>query len=522
MPTLRLPGVSEALGEFHHLVNGGSGNSVGETAVARVLRALADGDTDSAAMLTPAIEDHALRGHLAAIIGRSRKDAAAIAEARAALEDRVLTEWFRDGATGLRNHRALIQRLDHIAVRRPLHPVVVVVVEVVGMKGFNDHHGNPAGDEILRRLATNLSAAARGAGRVHRTGGAQFACVFERADAVSAADVFAREAVEMPTQVAPDFETSFGLAVGVAAGAAEGNGDLFHHAAAAAGDAGVGEIHTFDAQRDAYVQRRRRLEYDIRRAVELDQLRLVYQPEVDLATGGIAMAEALLRWEHPFEGDVPPGEFIPMAERTGAITSIGDWVLEAACADAVAFAAAASGPPRLAVNLSGAQLRDAGFSSRMRSIVGNSGIAASALCLEVTETVMVSDSCDVSVLGEMRENGAHVAIDDFGTGYSSLAYLKRLPIDVLKIDQSFVAGLGDDDDDATIVRAIIRLGRALGLSVVAEGVETAAQASALQRYGCDIAQGYAVGRPMKASALTSWSVARATDVIDLRSPLTAR
>ena len=493
-----------------------------DEALARVLRALAAGDTDAAATLTPPVRDQILRGLLADVIGRTRREAALLAEARAALEDRVLTEWFRDGITGLRNQRALVQRLDHIAVRRPLNHVVVAVVEVVGLKGFNEHHGTPAGDEILRRLASNLNLAARGAGRVHRTGGAQFACVFERSDADTAADTFARDALRLHGELAPDFEASFGLAVGLAAGPAEENGALFHHASAAAGEAGLGEINVFDAQRDANIQRRRRLEYDIRRAVELDQLRLMYQPEVNLATGEIAMAEALLRWEHPFEGEVPPGEFIPLAERTGAIASLGDWVLQTACVDGARFAAASGGPSRLAINLSGAQLYDPIFATRLRSIVSNSGLDPSGLCFEVTETVMVSDQCDVGVLGEMREAGAHVAIDDFGTGYSSLAYLKRLPIDVLKIDQSFVTGLGEDDDDSTIVRAIIRLGRALNLSVVAEGVETSAQASVLQRFGCDIAQGYAVGRPMNAAAFASWVDARTTDVIDLRIPLTAR
>ena len=481
-----------------------------------VLRALASGDVETATALSVTIADRASREAVTDLIDRTSWLEGELSTTRSALEDRLLTEVFRDPLTGLPNRRALLQRLDHIAVRHPRESVAVVAVDVLGMKAVNDQYGMEAGDALLLGAAAEIQHAGAGVAEVHRTGGAQFAAIIQGADAVPLAERLARAALEIP-----EAGNGIGVAVGIAAGPAEENSELFRHASIAASEAAVGEVQVFDAARDVLVQRRRRLEFDIRQAVDLGQLRLVFQPEVDLTSGGLAMAEALVRWDHPIDGAVSPSEFVPLAERSGAINSLGDWVLASVCAVASTLCAAPGGPERIAINLSAAQLRDPFFARRVKAILAKTGVDPTLLCFEVTETVVLGDGCDVSVLWDLRESGAQVAIDDFGTGYSSLSYLKRLPIDVLKIDQSFVAGLGQDDDDSTIVRAIIRLARGLGLRVVAEGVETAIQASVLQRFGCDVAQGFAFGAPMDSAALTAWAVER-TAGVDLRSPSIAR
>ena len=486
-----------------------------------VLRALAGGDTGTAKALTLAIGDVTLRDALALVIAQESATKRDLDTTRAALEDRLITEVFRDPDTGFPNRRALLQRLDHVAVRRPRETIAVVSIDILGLKAINDQFGIEAGDALILGVAAALQELAGTRGIVHRTGGAQFAAVLESPDALRDASEFSQAAIAIPGDLLDDVADGIGIAVGISTGPAEENSELFRHAGIAASEAPVGEIQVFDAARDVLVQRRRRLEVDIRRAVDLGQLRLVFQPEIDLATGEVAMAEALVRWDHPLEGAVSPSEFVPLAERTGAINYLGEWVLASVCTEARRLCAALGGPERIAINISAAQLRDPFFASRLQAILSTSGVDPTLLCFEVTETVVLADGCDVSILGDLRELGAHVAIDDFGTGYSSLSYLKRLPIDVLKIDQSFVAGLGQDDDDSTIVRAIIRLARGLGLRVVAEGVETAIQASILQRLGCDVAQGYAFGAPMDSASLELWSEER-TAGVDLRSPSTAR
>lgn len=480
------------------------------------LRALAAGDVAAASALMVAIADPASREAVADLIERTAWLEGELSTIRSALEDRLLTEVFRDQLTGLPNRRALLQRLDHVAVRRPRELVAVVAVDVLGMKAINEQHGLEAGDALLLAVAAEMQHAGDGGTEVHRTGGAQFAAVVEGADSIRVAEQMSRVAIGIPQ--AGD---GIGIAVGIAAGPAEENSELFRHASIAASEAAVGDVQVFDAARDVLVQRRRRLEIDIRSAVDLGQLRLVFQPEVDLASGEVAMAEALVRWDHPLDGAVSPSEFVPLAERSGAINRLGEWVLARVCAEASNLCASPGGPERIAINLSAAQLRDPHFARSVKAILASTGVDPTQLCFEVTESVVLADGCDVSVLWDLRDAGALVAIDDFGTGYSSLSYLKRLPIDVLKIDQSFVAGLGQDDDDATIVRAIIRLARGLGLRVVAEGVETAIQASVLQRFGCDVAQGFAFGVPMDAAALAAWAVNR-TAGVDLRSPSIAR
>jgi EAL domain-containing protein (putative c-di-GMP-specific phosphodiesterase class I) len=241
------------------------------------------------------------------------------------------------------------------------------------------------------------------------------------------------------------------------------------------------------------------LEADLRRAIQNGELVLHYQPQIDFSTQRIVGAEALIRWQHPRLGFLPPLEFIPMAEDTGLILPIGDWVLRTACNQVTLWEQAGLGNLRVAVNVSARQFQQKNFLERVAQIVGETAISPSSLELEITETSIMTNAAQVVVLlSELKRMGVRIAIDDFGIGYSSLGYLKRLPIDRLKIDRTFVSDATSDPDDAAIVMAIITLAHNLRLKVMAEGVETEEQLRFLQLLKCDEGQGYLFGKPMPA------------------------
>jgi EAL domain-containing protein (putative c-di-GMP-specific phosphodiesterase class I) len=259
--------------------------------------------------------------------------------------------------------------------------------------------------------------------------------------------------------------------------------------------AGRDRIAFFAAETRARLARRLELAEELRGALARDELALHLQPHVELSSGRIVGAEALLRWHHPELGDVSPGEFIPVAERFGLIGPIGTWVLRRAAA-LVAGWRDARRPLVLSVNVSAAQLTPGGFAELVEDIVGEAGIEPSSLCLELTEsTLMSSTGAAIDSLRRLRDRGHYVAIDDFGTGYSSLAYLKDLPVEILKIDRGFVGGLGTDSHDGAIVASIMSLAHAMGLHVIAEGIETPEQACELRALGCDVGQGFLFARP---------------------------
>ena len=239
------------------------------------------------------------------------------------------------------------------------------------------------------------------------------------------------------------------------------------------------------------------LERELRQALLRSEFVLHYQPQLDLRTGRISGAEALLRWNHPTRGLVLPGVFIAVAEETGLIDQLGRWVLLEACAQHAAWRSAGLNPPRIAVNVSGRQFRRSDLVHVVEEALRQSGTPASALEIEVTESLFMDESAHaVAVLSQLRQMGAQVAIDDFGTGYSSMSYLKRLPVDVLKVDQSFIADMTDNHDTRAIAKAIINLAHTLNKSVVAEGVETAEQLVLLKRWRCNRVQGYYFSRPL--------------------------
>jgi EAL domain-containing protein (putative c-di-GMP-specific phosphodiesterase class I) len=240
---------------------------------------------------------------------------------------------------------------------------------------------------------------------------------------------------------------------------------------------------------------------DLRLALERDEFHLDFQPQLNVRSGRIASAEALIRWRHPQRGLVPPGDFIALAEHNGLIVPIGHWVIRQACAAAASWQRAGT-PLRVAVNLSPLQLRDPDLVSNVLAALAATGLAPQWLELELTEGALMDDSvASRSVMAALHEAGVRLALDDFGTGYSSMGYLKRMPVNTLKIDRSFVAGLPDDRDSQAIVRAIVSMSKSLGFEVTAEGVETAAQLDFLVRLGCDALQGFHLGRPMPSNAL---------------------
>ncbi|MEK7796019.1 MAG: bifunctional diguanylate cyclase/phosphodiesterase, partial [Pseudomonadota bacterium] len=246
----------------------------------------------------------------------------------------------------------------------------------------------------------------------------------------------------------------------------------------------------YSADMTASASERLALENDLRHALERNELLLYYQPQVDLTSGAITGVEALIRWQHPAHGMISPEKFIPLAEQTGLILPIGEWVLHQACAQARAWQAA-GWPPRMSVNLSARQFRLPGLDSLIRGILEETGLDPGRLDIELTESIIVHDPAAVAaILTGLEQLGVQISIDDFGTGYSSLSYLKRFPIDILKIDQSFVRDLATDPDDAAIVQAIVTMAHALGIQTIAEGVETKEQLEFLRHNGCDAIQGY--------------------------------
>jgi EAL domain-containing protein (putative c-di-GMP-specific phosphodiesterase class I) len=273
------------------------------------------------------------------------------------------------------------------------------------------------------------------------------------------------------------------------------NADLAMYQAKATGEGGYAR---YDPQMHSGLVERLQLEADLRRAVEAGELGLHYQPTIDLGSGLLIGFEALVRWSHPTRGLIAPSEFIPVAETTGLIRSIGQWVLAEACRQAVAWGADDPRRPlTMSVNVSGRQFDRADLPAIVRTVLAETGLPAERLCLEMTESVLMNDTEEnLAKLQQLKAIGVRLAIDDFGTGYSSLSYLRRFPVDTLKIDRSFVERVGEQTDDATLARTIVNLGQSLGMATVAEGIEQYTQFLALRRMGCELGQGFYFDRPL--------------------------
>jgi diguanylate cyclase (GGDEF)-like protein/PAS domain S-box-containing protein len=437
---------------------------------------------------------------------------AEIAIARKRSEEELAHQALHDLMTGLPNRALLLDRLDHALARagRSEELVAVLFLDLDHFKILNDSRGHAAGDELLQAVAGRLRDVIRPSDTIARFGGDEFVVVCEGvADELEARLMGERiaKAVGTPFPLSAG-DVYIGVSVGISL--ATGNDDAdtaLRNADAAmyrAKERGRARVEVFDEKLRVRSRVRYETETSLRRAVERGELVLAYQPVVAVPDGRMIGAEALVRWEHPEQGEILPDAFIPLAEEAGLIMPIGAWVLEEACAQTARWLAAhpeASGFG-ISVNLSARQLLLPDLVDQVVDVLGRTRLDASHLTLEITETVLMED-VDFSIerLHGIRELGVRLAVDDFGTGYSSLSYLKRLPVDTLKIDRSFVDGLGTDQHDSSIVAAVVALAEALDLVSLAEGVETRLQVAELRSLGCRFAQGFHYARPVRADAI---------------------
>ncbi|TFW09292.1 EAL domain-containing protein [Oxalobacteraceae bacterium OM1] len=418
----------------------------------------------------------------------------------------------RDTLTGLANRNLLRDRLGQAAAyaERYGHPVWVLFLNLDRFKFVNDTLGHRAGDLLLQAAADRLQAAVRETDTVARLGADEFVLVLaERADEHLAPALVQRimDSVARPI-IIEGYEFVMSSSVGVAVCPADGADPetLIKHAGIAmyrAKETGRNNFQFYTSSMNERAMERLRIEGDLRNALERGEFVLHYQPQLELRTGRVVGMEALIRWQHPVLGLLAPGRFIELAEEMGLIVPIGAWVLRTACLQALAWQQVCDTPVRVAVNLSARQFYQQDLLASVRGVLDETGVDPALIELELTESMMMSDvEQAVRILGELKAMGLHLSIDDFGTGYSSLSYLKRFPIDLLKIDQSFVRDITVDPDDASIVTSVISLAHSLRLAVIAEGVETEAQLAYLRTHGCDLGQGYFFSRPIPADDCT--------------------
>ena len=414
-----------------------------------------------------------------------------------------------DRLTGLPNrtllHDRLGQQLAH--ARREGSMVAVLLLDLDSFKDVNDALGHPLGDRLLCTVAQRINTVVRATDTLARLGGDEFLLVQPQvrrsADVATLADKILAT-IATPLDLAGQ-EMQISTSIGVALFPQDGQDPdtLLQHAELAlyrAKAQGRGQYRFFEPAMDDEAQARRRLERDLRQALEQGDFVLHYQPQLDLASGRLVGAEALVRWNHPERGLVPPGEFIPAAEANGLIRPLGAWVLREACRQATAWRER-GWDLSVAVNLSPAQLRHRQLLPLIGVALEAAGLEPARLELEITEGVLMEnvEQQGDGLLRGLTADGVRLALDDFGIGYSSLAYLRHLPVKTIKIDRSFVRDLGQDPDALALVRAIVSLGHSLRKRVVAEGIENATQLALLRELGCDEAQGYYIARPLNAA-----------------------
>jgi diguanylate cyclase (GGDEF)-like protein/PAS domain S-box-containing protein len=413
-----------------------------------------------------------------------------------------------DPLTDLPNRTLLRERMRRLIARarRGDAPFALHLLDLDGFKAVNDLLGHSTGDRFIKTVGERLRNAIRPDDTLARLGGDEFAILQAQVNSTEDIEDFAKRILETVSETS-DFEDS-GLrttaSIGIAIHPDDGldgedllkNADLaMYRAKAEQGN----HFCFYAADMQARARNEALLDGELRRASENNEFVLYYQPQVDLASGEIVGAEALLRWNRPGVGIVGPGVFLPRAEENGLIVPINEWVLREACREAKSWQRMGLRPVRVGVNLSPVQFRKRQMPLLIAQILGETGLEPGRLDLELTESIVVGDFDAVAQdLQQLLDLGVHISIDDFGTGYSSLSYVKKFPVDRLKIDQSFVRNLTTDGNDAAIIRAIVTLGHSLNLSVVAEGVETAEQLARLRAEGCDEVQGYYFGRPMPA------------------------
>jgi diguanylate cyclase (GGDEF)-like protein len=444
------------------------------------------------------------------------------------LKEELKHQAFHDSLTGLANRELFADRVEHAAARasRGTNPNAVLFLDLDDFKTINDSLGHTAGDQLLQAFADRLRQCLRPADTAARLGGDEFAILLEgisgTADAIRVADRIG-SVLEHPF-VLGDKEVSVGTSIGIAMSAdREAASDLLRNADMAmyaAKNRGKSRYEIFQPSMHQSALERLELKEDLARAIQRHELVLHYQPIVELANGQISGVEALVRWNHPRRGLIPPADFIPLAEESGLIHPIGRWVLNEACRQTRLWQARypRKKPLWVSVNLSGKQIQRDGFTDDVSGALRRSGLMSRSLILEITESVLLDREAAMRRLAEMRKLGVRVAIDDFGTGYSSLSYLNRFPIDILKVDQSFVRDMDGARGKEILAHAVIDLTKTLGLEAVAEGIEQRGQGARLQELGCKLGQGYFYSRPLDPTGIEDLLRSSKKSLADLPAP----
>jgi len=416
--------------------------------------------------------------------------------------ERLAHQAIHDPLTGLPNRLLFVDRLRRALAAEGHGRTAVLFLDLDHFKVINDSLGHSAGDRLLVTIADRLRNAVRPNDTIARFGGDEFTVLCtDVPDERVAAEIAERiaSAVAKPVQLSEGaIYVTISVGIALSGGEMETPETLLRNADAAmygAKENGRARFEIYATGTRDHAVTQLRTGNELRRALEQDELRVYYQPILSLATNRISGFEALVRWQHPERGLVAPDQFIPLAEETGLVVPIGAWVLEQACRQAADWQAAGA-PVSISINLSPRQLAEANLPGTVAAALDRTGVDRDRVWLEITESTLMRDAeSAVSMLHELRDLGVHLAVDDFGTGYSSMTYLKRFPVDSLKVDRSFVDGLGREPEATAICTAVVSLAHALGMGAVAEGVETPEQLDALRSLGCEFAQGYLFGRP---------------------------
>jgi diguanylate cyclase (GGDEF)-like protein len=433
---------------------------------------------------------------------------------RKTLQERLKYQATHDLLTELPNRQLFLDRLGQAlrrTRRRPGSKVAVLFVDLDNFKVVNDSLGHEVGDLLLVRVGERLRRCLRPEDTLSRFGGDEFTMLLENLSGP-------RDTVRIAERIIEELRSPFVLegrelvlraSIGIALdnGHTKGPGELLKDADTAMYRAKeeVSGYRIFESGMYEQALRRLKVENDMRRAVEAGEFIVHYQPIVDLRTGKVWGSEALVRWEHPERGLLEPSQFVPVAEETGLIVPLWERVLEKSCRRAAKWQRERprAEPLIMCVNLSARQLRRQDLTETVKEVLRSTGLEGRRLCLDITETLYITVlEGNTAALDELRRMGVRISIDDFGMGYSSLSYLKRLPVDTLKVDRSFVSGLGEDAEDTAIVRMIIELAHTLGISIIAEGVESEEQAEQLKEMGCDLGQGFHFAEPLPPEALS--------------------
>ena len=459
------------------------------------------------ALLVALIALSVLLGALVYVLGTSRSRAVELVRERT---DELRHQALHDALTGLPNRALILDRIDQMLARarRSRLAAAVLFIDLDDFKDINDTLGHHAGDELLAAVGARLAGAVRTGDTVGRLGGDEFVVLAEGTSLSAGVEVVAEKILEVlstPFQLAGNnLPLHVTASIGIAAGDRARPEELLRDADIAlyqAKAAGKQRAVVFAQAMHTAIEHRRQLEVDLHGALDAGQFFLLYQPTIDLRTNAFTGVEALLRWNHPERGVVSPDDFIPELEASGLIVAVGAWVLEEACRQGAVWHAAGY-PFSISVNVSGRQLERHRIVDDVRSALEASGLDAGQLILELTETTLMDDvDATITRLGLLKALGVRLAVDDFGTGYSSLAYLRRFPIDVLKIDRSFVSGMADSDESAALVHTLVQLGKVLGLETIAEGVEDDDQRTRLRAEQVDTGQGFLFARPLDAEAV---------------------